>query len=367
MSIKEKFIGRIFKNANFFKNEKEFIFSIIIPLHNTEKYISEAIDSIINQTFDLQKVQIIIMDDGSTDSSADICKEYCNKYPNNIEYYYQENQGASVARNNSIKYAKGEWINFLDSDDKLESNALEEIYSNLLVFGDDIDVISIPRYQFDAVEGPMTLNHKFKDNRVVNIFEEYDFPRTPINSSFLRKESAIKFKFNKDLTISEDSLFINKLILEKCKFGAVGTTRYLYRKRFEGNSLVNTRKLEKKYYNLRMEIYFKELIRHSMKKYGSVLKYIQSVLMYDLQWLFIENFQDEVLNDMEKDEYYKNIHDVIQHVDDEIILSQNLNNFYKYHILNFKNGKDPFEIKNENGELIYIMIKKNLISYQIIK
>ena len=139
----------------------------------------------------------------------------------------------------------------------------------------------------------------------------------------------MKFKFNKDLIISEDSLFINKLILEKCKFGVVGTTRYFYRKRFEEDSLINTKKLEKSYYNLRMEIYFKELIKYSIKKYGSVLKYIQSVLMYDLQWLFLENTQDGILNEREMEEYYKNIHDVIQYISDEIILSQKLNKLKK--------------------------------------
>lgn len=358
MSIKEKLIYRIFKKTNFFNNEKGFIFSIIIPIYNTEKYLAEAIDSVINQTFDFQKVQIILMDDGSSDSSSEICKEYCEKYPRNIEYFYQENQGVSVARNTSMKYAKGKWINFLDSDDKLESNALEEIFSNLLDFDEDIDVISMPRYQFDAVEGPMSLNHKFKKNRVVNIFEEYDFPRTPVNSSFLRREAAINFKFKKGLFISEDSLFINKLILEKCKFGVVGTTRYLYRKRFEENSLINTKKFEKSYFNPRMEIYFKELIRYSMEKYGSVLKYIQSVLMYDLQWLFLENTQDGILDEREMKEYYKNIHDVIQHVDDEIILSQKLNKFQKYHILSFKNGKDSFDIEKWDKDLILYYGKK---------
>ena len=368
MSMKERFYDRIFKNANFFNNEKGFIFSICIPIYNTEKYLADAIDSVINQTFDFQKVQIILMDDGSSDSSSEICKEYCEKYLNNIEYYYQENQGLSATRNNSMKYAKGKWINFLDSDDKLESNALEEIYSNLLDFDEDIDVISIPRYQFDAVEGPMGLNHKFKKNRVVNIFEEYDFPRTPVNSSFLRREVAINFKFKKGLFISEDSLFINKMILEKCKFGVVGTTRYLYRKRFEEDSLINTKKFEKSYFNPRMEIYFKELIRYSMEKYGSVLKYIQSVLMYDLQWLFLENTQDGILNKREMEEYYNNIHDVIQYVDDDIILSQKRNKFQKYHILSFKNGKDSFEIKKEYKDLILYYAKKEfdkLSNYKI--
>ena len=107
----------------------EYDFSVIIAMYNVDDYIRESIDSIINQTFDFNKVQLILVDDGSTDSSGEICKQYQEKYPNNIKYIYQENQGQANARNNGMKIAKGAYLNFLDSDDKFSLNTFENVYN----------------------------------------------------------------------------------------------------------------------------------------------------------------------------------------------------------------------------------------------
>ena len=99
-----------------------------MAVYNTADYLSESIDSIINQTIGFENIELILVDDGSSDSSKDICLSYHEKYPHNIKYIYQENQGQAVARNNGMKAAKGKYLNFLDSDDKLELNALELVY-----------------------------------------------------------------------------------------------------------------------------------------------------------------------------------------------------------------------------------------------
>ncbi len=333
--------------------EEGFIFSIVIAVYNTEKYVSDAIDSIINQTFNFDKVQIILVDDGSNDNSGKICLDYVSKFPENIFYIYQENSGQANARNNGLNLCKGKYINFLDSDDKLELNALEEVYYHFIKFNDEVDVISIPRYLFEAVEGPMMYHNKFHQNRIVDINEEYDFPQVSISAAFIKK-SALLGKFDERVIISEDSLLINSIILKKCKFGIVGSTRYLYRKRHEQNSTIDSKKVNIEYFNTRMQYYFKNLINISIKFHGVVLKYIQVVLMYDLQWLFLQNTEKDVLNDNEKIEFYNHIFDVIQFVDDEIILlnSFNLNNFYRYYILNFKYQTQNFEIKSIDDEVI---------------
>ena len=69
---------------NFFKTDDEFVFSIIIAVYNVEDYLDDAISSIINQSFDFSKVQVILVDDGSVDNSKKICQKYADKYPNNI-------------------------------------------------------------------------------------------------------------------------------------------------------------------------------------------------------------------------------------------------------------------------------------------
>lgn len=97
--------------------------SVIVPVYNTEKYIRECIESILTQTY--PEIQIILVDDGSTDHSLDICKEYEGKNTN-IEVYHQENKGVSAARNTGLKHVKGEYIFFVDSDDYILPQYIED-------------------------------------------------------------------------------------------------------------------------------------------------------------------------------------------------------------------------------------------------
>ena len=329
----------------------KFTFSIIIAIYNTEKYLSEAIESIINQSFDFNNVQIVLVDDGSTDGCKDICLSYKNKYPNNIIYVSQENAGQSVARNNGLKFASGKYINFLDSDDILDLNTLYDVNDFFNKNDDQIDVVVIQRHNFGVVNGPTYLNNKYNLTRVVDIDEEFDFPQVSISASFIRR-IALSEEFNPELTISEDSLLLNKTILKKCKYGVVSTARYMYRKRAEQNSTIDTKKYKKNYFNQRIEQYFKELISYSMFNHGKVLRYIQSILMYDLQWYFKDNTH-HVLNQSELVEFHNSVWEILQLIDDDIILSQRfLDERLKYHILNFKYDNPNFELISNSDNLL---------------
>lgn len=332
-------------------SDTNFIFSIVIAVYNTEKYLVEAIESVINQSFDFKNTQIVLVDDGSTDNSTDICLSYKNKYPNNIYYLRQTNAGQSTARNNGIEIASGKYLNFLDSDDKLDLNALEDVYNLFKKFDDVIDVVTIPRYNFDAVNGPMFLNYKYSPTRIVDITEEYDFPQVAINAAFIRKD-ALTDRFDPRVIISEDSLLINKTIIKKCRYGVVSTARYMYRKRIEQNSSLDTRKSKKGYFIDRMEFYFKELIKYSISKWGHVLRYIQSVLMYDIQWFFSDNTHG-ILTEEELSQFYSLMKEVLQYIDDDIILSQKfLTPILEHHILEIKYGTPKFEIVCNSKELL---------------
>ena len=100
--------------------------SIIVPVYNVEKYIEKCLDSLINQT--LKDIEIIVVNDGSEDNSAEIVKKYQNKYPEKIIYVEKENGGLSDARNFGLPHAKGEYIAFLDSDDYIELDMYEKMY-----------------------------------------------------------------------------------------------------------------------------------------------------------------------------------------------------------------------------------------------
>ena len=100
--------------------------SVIVPIYNVEKYMDKCIESLINQT--IQEIEIILVNDGSTDNSGKIARKYQKQYPDKIIYLEKENGGLSDARNFGIPHASGEYIAFLDSDDYVELNTYEKMY-----------------------------------------------------------------------------------------------------------------------------------------------------------------------------------------------------------------------------------------------
>ena len=109
--------------------------SIIVPVYNVEKYLEECLESIKNQTY--RDIEVILVNDGSTDNSQVICERYCQQNP---RFYLinQENQGQSVARNNGVAVSKGEFITFVDSDDVIKSDMLQQL---MIYMDTGIDIV----------------------------------------------------------------------------------------------------------------------------------------------------------------------------------------------------------------------------------
>ncbi len=112
--------------------------SVIVPVYNTEQYLRKCMDSLVNQT--LQEVEIVVINDGSKDSSADIIAEYIERYPEKIIYRSQENSGQAVARNKALELCHGEYIGFLDSDDFVRPEMYLQMYEKALA--EDADYIA---------------------------------------------------------------------------------------------------------------------------------------------------------------------------------------------------------------------------------
>lgn len=116
------------------------LISIIVPIYNVENYLRQCLDSIQNQTY--QNFECLLINDGSPDNSADICREYVSK-DSRFRYFEKENGGVSLARNLGIELSEGDYITFIDSDDWLENDALDQLYGALKKENADI---SIGRY-----------------------------------------------------------------------------------------------------------------------------------------------------------------------------------------------------------------------------
>ena len=97
--------------------------SVIVPVYNTEKYLQECLDSILGQTY--EKIEVLVTDDGSSDNSYGIMKCYANK-DSRVKIFKQENKGPNAARLNSLRYANGEYVTFVDADDFIDKNLISD-------------------------------------------------------------------------------------------------------------------------------------------------------------------------------------------------------------------------------------------------
>lgn len=130
------------------------LFSILVPVYNAEKYINECLDSLVLQSFD--GYEIILIDDGSTDRSGDICESYKAKYPERIRIKHKENEGLLLARRDAISMAKGDYIVFCDSDDILDKNCLDILAA--IIYEKEPDIIQYDLYVFNDINYPRNIN-----------------------------------------------------------------------------------------------------------------------------------------------------------------------------------------------------------------
>lgn len=110
--------------------------SVVIPVYNVEKYLKESLDSVINQTY--KNLEIILVDDGSTDNSGKICDEYAQK-DDRITVVHQQNSGAGAAKNAGLKLVKGNYLSIIDSDDYIESDMYEKMLSYMMKY--DVEIV----------------------------------------------------------------------------------------------------------------------------------------------------------------------------------------------------------------------------------
>ena len=130
---------------------------------------------------------------------------------------------------------------------------------------------------------------------------------------------CIRDRFNTGLVNSEDALFVNKILIDNPKLGLVKNANYLYRKRFDESSTIDTSQKKKGFFTDRLKYYFKELIDYSVKKYDKALEFIQYTLIYDLQWMVKVEEIDNILNKDEINEFWEVFLDILSYIDEDII------------------------------------------------
>lgn len=285
---------------------KNYVVSIIVPIYNAEKYLNKCIESIVNQLY--SNIEIILIDDGSTDNSLNICKDYCMK-DKRIRLISQKNGGPSKARNNGIKNSSGDYILFVDSDDYIENNMIKEMIDSMNNESYDIVICSYNKSIDDELIS-VELEEK-------NSFEEYLFESSTMGFSMCKmiKKECITNYFNNNLFYMEDMCFwvsnmknINIIqVVNKCLYNyrivnssSLHRVNYDYRKEsiFEACNLlielvpIKYKKIYKKIYIDYYYLYNEFLdIRHKkyyLKYYNEILKDNTVSLLTKIK-IFIKN------------------------------------------------------------------------------
>lgn len=230
--------------------------SIIVPVYNVQKYLNDCINSVIQQIF--YNWELILVDDGSKDESGAICDMFAAK-DSRITVVHQENSGVSMARNAGIKKSQGEYIFFLDSDDYIQSNALDVLHSAMVASDADCAILSID-YVFEGQEKeekyilpPEKVVLSEKLNEIYRAF----FVRHVFHSACgkLYRSDIIKkndIQFEKGISILEDGMFVSDYLKRSDIIVTLQDSFYFYRQ-FESDSLMKRfninaiEALEKKY------------------------------------------------------------------------------------------------------------------------
>ena len=315
-----------------------FKVSVVMAAYNSERYISEAIESIVNQSLDFHRnIQLIIIDDASSDYTYEVANYYAQKYPKNILVLRNDkNYGPSYSRNRGLGHVQGEFVNFLDSDDYIT----EYTFSKAMSFfkkHKDVDVVSIPIYYFGSRRGEHSLNFKYKKTQVIDLMENPEYIQLSGASSFFRFSILQNYQFKETLNVSEDPLLINQMLLDNPKIGFIEGCGYYYRKHDTGDSLIGSSVNHKSYFTTRVDDYFFGLVEYALERYDEVPKFIQHVIMYDLQWIFEVKRVSHLLNKAEIIEFYAKLIKLLSYIDTDVILYQKLiSGALKAHILIFK-------------------------------
>lgn len=341
-------------------NEKEeFLFSIITSVYNTQDYLNDCIDSVITQTIDFEQyVQLILVDDGSTDNSLEIALDYQRKYPSNIEVVSQENQGVGAARNTGLEYVKGKYVNFLDSDDILSEDTLQQVKEFFDRYSDITDVVSIKVTEFDRRNKQHPLNFKFEKTRVINLLDEPANPQLSVASAFINVDALKNLNFKTNLVSSSDTNLMTKVLLNKKTLGVLSSPTYFYRKRTDTNTSIVDSSLSKKgFFTARLKDHYLDVINYCLEKEGEVPLFIQHTLAYSIQWIIIPEIP-EFFTPEEKEEFICCFNKVMSYLSVESLLDKKIviNNFVRNYLIT-KSNNDCHNIVDLENNNVFIKSK----------
>ena len=352
--------------------KKNFIISTVIPIYNAERYLEETIESVIKQTIGFEdNIQLILINDGSTDNSEKICKKYVEKFPDNVKYIYKENGGVAETKNYGIKEAKGEYINFLDADDILSEDALKNMHAFLEKNKEEIDMVAMPVVYFEKSNGLHSRYLRF--NNETGIVDLDKDPQGYVFSTvaMLYKKSVFtNVKFNTHLKIAEDLFLNTKLFIKKHKYGMMSANEavYYYRKRFARDSITNSNEYQEDWL-INVLVYLIKGIKEYCEKnnFKELPTFVKNIMIYNIvKRLKTPNFVDK----KKLKKFYEISNKMLNEIEDDVIIQYQYDDYYLLAMMfmlkyNEYDIKKIIKIDNGNNLIIENNVIGNIENYSL--
>ena len=258
----------------------DYDISIIIPIYNYGKFIDLCMETLFNQTHDFERIQIVMVNDGSTDDSEKYCVKYANKYKN-VLYFYQENSGVSAARNLGIKNAAGKYIMFLDADDTLSENAVKDIFKFFEDHYEEVDLVTYKlEYQYESGRVRSHARYKILDHTgIYSLVDDIYINQTTMNICV--KNSSAPLLFDESLYLGEDQLYIVNQLTAKMKIGFVKDAVYFY---YRHSASVSSEKNHPFYCYDQFKVFIQKLLYIVNNNHPEAKGMICALILYNLNW-----------------------------------------------------------------------------------
>lgn len=311
-------------------------FSVVTAAYNAAPWIETMLNSLCKQSLDFEtNIQVIVVDDGSSDQTSDIVQRWRDLFPHNIELIHQDNNGPASARNHGLQYARGEWVTFIDADDFVSSTYFQHVQNVLQSTQFEGSVLACSLIFFSnstnqAVNGH-GLRYKFSRSHVSNLLEDPINIQLSLSSCFLRFNRLKELHLQIDERIKptfEDAHFLNSFLLHTNDFriAFVKDAHYYYRRRGAGTGLVEGGWANPSKYYDQILFGYLNLVQQYNRTLGYVPDFVQNLVLYESQW-YMERLFDGLpecrLSGEKQETFFELMRLVFRYIDaKQILLSE---------------------------------------------
>lgn len=314
-------------------------YTIVAAVYNVEKYLDDFFSSLTKQRLNFKKhIQIILVDDGSVDKSAEIIQKWQQKFPQNIRYFYKENGGQASARNLGLQYVETDWVTFIDPDDFVSPDYFYKT-DTFLSKNANISIVGCPLVFYfedkDMVKDTHPLKYRFaKGDVVLPLSNLKDHLQLSASTAFFKIDNIRNAHISFDEAMKpsfEDAKFVTDYILNtdlSTNAAFLSKISYFYRKRSDGSSTLDGAWQSPLLFSRVIEKGCIEILKTAKKKFGNIPEHIQRIVLYHIIWYFgrIVNKPAALshLDEEQKKHFVALLHEMFSYIDEKTILRFNL-------------------------------------------